>query len=200
MSNCRIGSIMRHLHRLATPHHPANTPDRGPLERLIVDWDEAAFAGLVRRQGPMVLGIYRRVPRHAEDAFQAAFLVLAGQAASVRKADPLASWLHNVAYRVAANLKRDVARRRPREATRAGRPWCAPYSARPSRTRAAGMASQGRGGEGIVFGCSKIASGEVRPVGNCHKLFIEKVLRRLIRFPGGGGAEPKWQEPRPGAG
>src|SRR5262249_43982809 len=80
--------------------------------------DEAAFTVLVERHGPMVLGVCRRALRHAhdaEDACQATFLVLARRAASVRKAASVSSWLHGVACRVAANLKREQSRRCRRE-------------------------------------------------------------------------------------
>jgi outer membrane protein assembly factor BamB len=93
--------------------------DRLLLDRFVRNRDETAFAALVERHGGMVLGICRRVLRHAhdaEDACQAAFLVLARKAASVRKRDSLASWLHGVAYHVAKNLRRDLARRSAREA------------------------------------------------------------------------------------
>src|SRR5262249_30290772 len=80
--------------------------------------DEATFAVLVERHGPMVLGVCRRAlgnAHDAEDACQATFLVLARQAASIRKATSLGSWLHGVARRVVANLKRERARRQRRE-------------------------------------------------------------------------------------
>src|SRR3954447_3801624 len=69
---------------------------------------EAAFEEVVRRHGPMVLGVCRRLlgDRHAaDDAFQATFLVLALKAGSVRKRDSLAPWLHGVAARVARRAR-----------------------------------------------------------------------------------------------
>ncbi|HYH64390.1 MAG TPA: sigma-70 family RNA polymerase sigma factor, partial [Urbifossiella sp.] len=77
--------------------------------------DEAAFALLVRRHGPMVYGVCRRMlPEHdAEDAFQATFLILARKA---RAAAPrgVANWLYGVARRAALQCRRSITRRRER--------------------------------------------------------------------------------------
>lgn len=88
--------------------------DRVLLERFTRDEDEAAFAELVRRHGPMVLAACRRVLRHeqdAEDAFQAAFLVLARKAGSIQQ-DCIAGWLFQVAQRLALRAKTTGDRRR----------------------------------------------------------------------------------------
>src|SRR5262245_48478780 len=62
---------------------------------------EPAFAALVARHGPMVLGVCRGLLRNthdAEDAFQATFLVLARKAGALRRPDLLGPWLHGVAH------------------------------------------------------------------------------------------------------
>ncbi len=74
---------------------------------------EAAFATLVARHGPMVLGVCRRAladPNDVEDAFQATFLVLVRRARSVRVGDSLGRWLYGVARRVAAKAQARSAR------------------------------------------------------------------------------------------
>jgi RNA polymerase sigma factor (sigma-70 family) len=92
--------------------------DRQLLTRFAAARDEAAFATLVRRHGPMVLGVCRRMLRdfhEAEDAFQATFLVLARKSASLLVADSLGCWLYGVAYRTALQASVTRARRRSRE-------------------------------------------------------------------------------------
>jgi RNA polymerase sigma factor (sigma-70 family) len=89
------------------------TPDSELLERFISARDEGAFAELVRRHGPMVLSVCRGVLRHeqdAEDAFQAAFLVLARKAAAVRR-QSVGGWLHTVTYHLACRARARSARR-----------------------------------------------------------------------------------------
>jgi RNA polymerase sigma factor (sigma-70 family) len=79
--------------------------------------DEAAFASLVARHGPMVLGVCRRLlddPSDVEDAFQATFLVLVRKAAALRPNDPVGNWLHGVARRVALRARSNLARHRTR--------------------------------------------------------------------------------------
>ena len=88
------------------------------LARFVATHDEASFAALVRRHGPMVLGVCRRVLGHfhdAEDAFQATFLVLAKKAASVVKRESVSCWLHGVAYHTALRAGAALGRRRARE-------------------------------------------------------------------------------------
>jgi RNA polymerase sigma factor (sigma-70 family) len=92
--------------------------DQELLRRYVRSNDEAAFACLVRRHGPLVLGLCRRILRHeqdAEDAFQATFLVLARKARAIRRRQAVGSWLCGVAFRVATKLRASQARRQARE-------------------------------------------------------------------------------------
>jgi RNA polymerase sigma-70 factor (ECF subfamily) len=88
------------------------------LEWFVKRHEQAAFAVLVRRLGPMVLSVCRRVLRHshdAEDAFQATFLVLAEKADRLHRPELLANWLYGVAYRTALHARQRSVRRSERE-------------------------------------------------------------------------------------
>src|SRR5947209_11961467 len=94
-----LDTLLRHLHQLAAGPRIAHGTDRQLLDDFTAGGDEAAFAALVARHGPMVLRVCRRVLNHehdAEDAFQATFLVLAQGSAGIRGRETLAGWLHGV--------------------------------------------------------------------------------------------------------
>jgi RNA polymerase sigma factor (sigma-70 family) len=105
------------------PACPADPGLLGTLEdaellRRFVAGDDRAFAVLVQRHSALVLGVCRRVLGHAqdaEDAFQAAFLILARKARSIRRQQSLAGWLYKVAYRTALRARANLALRKARE-------------------------------------------------------------------------------------
>jgi RNA polymerase sigma factor (sigma-70 family) len=133
MATAHLGGVLRHVRDLGAEHTGQRLSDRALLQLFLTQGDPRAFEAIVARHGPMVLRVCRRVlgqAQDAEDAFQATFLVLVRQSASIRKCDSLASWLHGVAYRMATNARRSAARRRRHEQARAAGPQCpAPHPA-----------------------------------------------------------------------
>jgi RNA polymerase sigma factor (sigma-70 family) len=111
-------AILRHLRGLLAAEQTGQLSDSELLERFAMRREEAAFAALVRRHGPLVLGVCRRVLHNrqdAEDAFQAAFLALACHAATVGRRGSAGGWLHRVAYRTALKARMRAARREEQE-------------------------------------------------------------------------------------
>ena len=100
--------VLQEVRRFIAAARPDGDSDRILIDRFARTRDDRAFAELVRRHGPMVLGVCRRVLRHAadaEDAFQATFLILVRRAADLRDPDRLGSWLYGVAWRTANKLR-----------------------------------------------------------------------------------------------
>lgn len=99
--------------------------DRALLARFAERTDQAAFEYLVKRHGPLVLGVCRRALRDAhlaEDAFQAVFLVLARDPGRAGSAASVGGWLFGIARRVALAARRRETRRERRETLRAHEP------------------------------------------------------------------------------
>jgi RNA polymerase sigma factor (sigma-70 family) len=104
----RLPTILEHIQEQVGPQLTEGTSDAQLLDRFVRQHDQAAFAALMCRHGPMVLGVCRRVLCHeqdAEDAFQATFLMLARQAASISKRQSVGGWLYTTAFRLALRAK-----------------------------------------------------------------------------------------------
>ncbi len=98
-------TLLSHLLRLSVPADP----DATLLTRWIEQRDQQAFAALMARHGPMVLGVCRRLlgdMQEAEEVFQAVFLVLSRQASRLRQPESLPGFLHIVAVRLTRKLRR----------------------------------------------------------------------------------------------
>jgi RNA polymerase sigma factor (sigma-70 family) len=118
MAQGHAGLVLRHLRELLDRPPAGDTRDSQLLQDFCARQDQTAFAGLVRRHGPMVLRVCRRVLHHeqdAEDAFQATLLVLARKAEAIRRRECLGAWLYEVAYHVALKARTQAARRREHE-------------------------------------------------------------------------------------
>src|ERR1700679_2162274 len=104
MATSQINEVIQHLGRTVLLWDGAGLTDGQLLESFISRREEAAAAALVRRHGPMVWGVCRRLlPGHqdAEDAFQATFLVFLRKAASIMPREMVANWLFGVARQTA---------------------------------------------------------------------------------------------------
>jgi RNA polymerase sigma factor (sigma-70 family) len=101
-------NVVEHLRKIVLRREEESLSDGQLLDRFVEKRDEVAFATLVRRHGPMVWGVCQRIVGHAhyaEDAFQAAFLILVRKAATVRPRDAVGNWLYGVACHTALKAR-----------------------------------------------------------------------------------------------
>jgi RNA polymerase sigma factor (sigma-70 family) len=139
MVSAAVNVLFEQITRAAIATSPGVQTDGQLLELFISGGHERAFEALVRRHGPMVLSVCRRILGNihdAEDAFQATFVVLARRATSVLPPDLVGNWLYGVAYRVATKARTASARRRARE--RSAAQACRPAVTKPSERSGAG--------------------------------------------------------------
>lgn len=118
MPNSAWRKVFHQLRRSALHSDGAGLSDAQLLDCFLADRDEDAFAALMRRHGPMVFGVCRRLLpswQDAEDAFQATFLVLARKATTIQPRRQVGNWLYGVAYRTALEAQTILAKRRAKE-------------------------------------------------------------------------------------
>src|SRR6476660_1778580 len=93
----QLASHPRQSPKSARYASPREQSDTILLGRFAEDRDESAFATLVHRHGPLVMGVCRRIldnPADVDDAFQGTFMVLVRKAGSLRKPELLGNWLY----------------------------------------------------------------------------------------------------------
>src|SRR5260370_40962460 len=115
MESAKWRPVLRYIRRMVEPKHAGRVSDEILLERFCTASDGDAFASLVERHGPLVMGVCCRMLKDihdAEDVFQATFLVLVRKARSIAKPECLAPWLYGVAYRTALRARSIAAKRR----------------------------------------------------------------------------------------
>ena len=120
MASGQRGAFLKEIHQLFGAGTVVGVGDEELIEQFAAGHDEAAFAALLARHGPMVLSVCRRRlhdVRDAEDAFQATFLVLIRKVGSIKEPHMLGPWLYGVADRVARRAQTLAARRVARERT-----------------------------------------------------------------------------------
>ena len=82
MATATLTSVLQQIRTIAHARAYEETSDRDLLERFLAQREEAAFVALLKRHGPMVMQVCRRIQgneQDAEDVFQATFLLLAAR-------------------------------------------------------------------------------------------------------------------------
>jgi RNA polymerase sigma factor (sigma-70 family) len=108
MVSGRWQSVFRHVRELLQASNSQPVSDRELLDRFVSAGDQDAFALLLERHGPKVMGVCRHLLRdthRADDAFQATFLVFVRKAGTIRKRQSVGSWLYGVAFRTALKAR-----------------------------------------------------------------------------------------------
>jgi RNA polymerase sigma factor (sigma-70 family) len=127
MAETHPNPLLHHIRHLVGSVPAAALTDSQLLERFLTHRDDTAFEVLVRRHGPLVFGVCRRVLHNAhaaEDAFQATFLILARKALSLVRRERLGIWLYKVAYRIALRARANEIRRQQCESQAARNRLC----------------------------------------------------------------------------
>jgi RNA polymerase sigma factor (sigma-70 family) len=111
-----LGDMVQYFRNACEVQRSRDLTDADLLRRFLAEREGAAFAVLMQRHGPMVLGLCKRILgdlHSAEDAFQATFMVLVRRAASLRCTGSLGNWLYAAAKRIALKARaRAIARQR----------------------------------------------------------------------------------------
>ncbi len=125
MANGHWNGVLTRLRRAAILSERDTLTDSHLLDRFLSERDEAAFEALLKRHGPMVLGVCRRILRNeadAHDAFQASFLVFLRKAACIQPRSLVGNWLYGVAYKTSLKAKAMNRRRTVKESQRKTEP------------------------------------------------------------------------------
>jgi len=134
MAHIGVDKVIGHLRRRLLAAEGTGLADAKLLGQFVESGDQEAFEILMRRHGPMVFGVCRRIlanSQDAEDAFQATFLVLVRKASSVRPREMLGNWLYGVALQTAQRARALNAKRQrwEKQVTAMAEPYAAPPNA-----------------------------------------------------------------------
>src|SRR5262249_13027767 len=108
MSSRPLHAVIQRVRRMVLFREAGSRSDEQLLDSFVSRGEEAAFEAIMRRHGPMVMGVCQRIlgnHHDSEDAFQASFLVLARKAQSIAPRRLLGNWLYGVAYNTARKAK-----------------------------------------------------------------------------------------------
>jgi RNA polymerase sigma factor (sigma-70 family) len=119
MARLQEHTLFEYIRGVLAETDPGSLSDRELLDRFAARHDEVAFKTILRRHGPMVLGVCQRLLKRredAEDVFQATFLVLARKVGTLPWRESVGSWLYEVAHRLAQEARRKQLNQQAREA------------------------------------------------------------------------------------